>query len=163
MNFFAGEDDNNWFPLVDYIFPSNDNMLRLTPGIIKQTLGIYDVLIKIQDPDISCSICSDDFILNSKKSVYPVCKHSFHSECIDKWILEKGTLADCPICRSSILNEAATELKKDHEWKNLDLLEKIKKVRDSRMKDQIIEKNSFRKENDSIGDSYSCNYDSYCR
>jgi hypothetical protein len=29
----------------------------------------------------------------------PICKHSFHAKCVDKWLLKNSL---CPICRSRV-------------------------------------------------------------
>ncbi|KAI9828947.1 MAG: hypothetical protein M1819_006446 [Sarea resinae] len=48
------------------------------------------------DEGLVCSICTDDFIKGQDIRVLP-CKHMFHPECIDPWLLNvSGT---CPLCR----------------------------------------------------------------
>lgn len=46
-----------------------------------------------------CVICLEDFQVGEYCQVFPVCKHIFHSDCIDNWLQKKST---CPICRRSI-------------------------------------------------------------
>lgn len=46
------------------------------------------------DNDLACSVCTDDFIKGQDIRVLP-CKHKFHPECIDPWLLNvSGT---CPL------------------------------------------------------------------
>lgn len=48
------------------------------------------------DSGLACSVCTDDFIKGQNIRVLP-CKHKFHPECIDPWLLNvSGT---CPLCR----------------------------------------------------------------
>ncbi|KAL9100428.1 MAG: hypothetical protein Q9163_004193 [Psora crenata] len=48
------------------------------------------------DSGLACSVCTDDFIKGQDTRVLP-CKHKFHPECIDPWLLNvSGT---CPLCR----------------------------------------------------------------
>ncbi|KAK7257214.1 hypothetical protein RIF29_31018 [Crotalaria pallida] len=46
-----------------------------------------------------CAICLEDFKAGQFCQVFPVCRHSFHSDCIDQWLQKKLT---CPICRIGI-------------------------------------------------------------
>jgi hypothetical protein len=46
-----------------------------------------------------CVICLEDFQKGQLCQVFPVCKHIFHSDCIDHWLQKKLT---CPICRRCI-------------------------------------------------------------
>ncbi|KAI4322934.1 hypothetical protein L6164_022582 [Bauhinia variegata] len=50
-----------------------------------------------------CVICLDDFVDGDSCRVFPVCKHNFHLDCIDRWL--KNGQATCPICRRYILDE----------------------------------------------------------
>ncbi|KAL9123797.1 MAG: hypothetical protein Q9217_006811 [Psora testacea] len=50
----------------------------------------------IVDTGLACSVCTDDFVKGQDIRVLP-CKHKFHPECIDPWLLNvSGT---CPLCR----------------------------------------------------------------
>ncbi|KAJ4728696.1 RING-H2 finger protein [Melia azedarach] len=46
-----------------------------------------------------CAICLEDFVRGDLFRVLPLCKHVYHSECINRWFLDE---LRCPICRSSI-------------------------------------------------------------
>lgn len=51
-----------------------------------------------------CPIC----LIDDKHVVIKTeCKHEFHKECIDKWVLQCQTnnkLSTCPICRANLSN-----------------------------------------------------------
>ena len=54
-----------------------------------------------------CSICLDDCKANYKdpNCVLLKCKHTFHIDCIKKWILSgQPNNIRCPVCRSELLN-----------------------------------------------------------
>lgn len=50
------------------------------------------------DPDI-CAICLEDFYEGVELRKLP-CKHEFHVECIDPWLLTRKKL--CPICKADV-------------------------------------------------------------
>ncbi|KAI4375322.1 hypothetical protein MLD38_013205 [Melastoma candidum] len=47
---------------------------------------------------VNCAVCLENFRGGDKCRLLPICKHSFHMECVDEWLLAK---AHCPICRGS--------------------------------------------------------------
>ena len=59
---------------------------------------------EIKTDEKICSICLDEFDKDSKIRKID-CTHLFHSECIDKWLLENNY--KCPICRKSIAKHHA--------------------------------------------------------
>ncbi|XP_078177477.1 E3 ubiquitin-protein ligase SDIR1-like [Carex rostrata] len=52
------------------------------------------------DNDSMCSICKEDLHVGEMMRQLPVCLHSFHQACIDRWLRMSFT---CPICRSEIV------------------------------------------------------------
>lgn len=46
----------------------------------------------------TCPICLDAFAAGDAVKTTP-CLHQFHSECIDRWLLQK---AECPVCKTSV-------------------------------------------------------------
>jgi len=46
-----------------------------------------------------CCICLGAFVDGAKLKVLPGCEHSFHSECVDKWLANHS---NCPLCRASV-------------------------------------------------------------
>ncbi|KAL2939785.1 RING-H2 finger protein ATL56, partial [Bienertia sinuspersici] len=47
----------------------------------------------------TCPICLDNVMEGDICRVLPSCKHVFHLNCVDKWILKSPV---CPVCRSSV-------------------------------------------------------------
>ena len=50
------------------------------------------------DDKTQCKICLTDFDDDDRLRALP-CTHSFHQQCIDKWL---ETKAECPICKLQI-------------------------------------------------------------
>ncbi|KAL4185526.1 hypothetical protein AMTRI_Chr10g6370 [Amborella trichopoda] len=48
---------------------------------------------------IDCAVCLDGFQGGDKCRLLPICKHSFHAQCVDSWLLKAPI---CPICRTSV-------------------------------------------------------------
>lgn len=46
-----------------------------------------------------CAICLDSFREGESCRKIPICKHLFHSNCVDRWIGKKPT---CPVCRTRV-------------------------------------------------------------
>ncbi|GAB7353236.1 hypothetical protein MBLNU459_g3751t1 [Dothideomycetes sp. NU459] len=49
----------------------------------------------------ACAICIDDFLPGESRVRELPCKHIFHPECIDMFLLENSSL--CPLCKKSVL------------------------------------------------------------
>ncbi|KAK1292584.1 RING-H2 finger protein ATL58 [Acorus calamus] len=45
-----------------------------------------------------CVVCLESFRLGDRCRALPICKHSFHAQCVDSWLMKTPV---CPICRSS--------------------------------------------------------------
>lgn len=57
----------------------------------------------------SCSICCEDYAGGDVVRVLP-CKHRYHVECIDRWLLSSSDcsrLPACPLCNASLLPPGA--------------------------------------------------------
>ncbi|XVE99798.1 hypothetical protein REPUB_Repub03eG0232000 [Reevesia pubescens] len=50
-----------------------------------------------------CCICLGVFEDGEKVKVLPTCNHSYHSECVDRWLSAESS---CPLCRASIRVES---------------------------------------------------------
>ncbi|GFY88563.1 hypothetical protein Acr_06g0005030 [Actinidia rufa] len=44
-----------------------------------------------------CAVCLEGFKVGDKCRLLPNCKHSFHAQCIDSWLVKTPI---CPICRT---------------------------------------------------------------
>ena len=51
-----------------------------------------------------CAVCLNEFANEDRLRLLPKCKHAFHVDCIDTWLLSNST---CPLCRRSLLQEAS--------------------------------------------------------
>lgn len=49
-----------------------------------------------------CSICLLQYKFNDELRIFCKCKHSFHKQCIDKWLKYKLT---CPLCCAQLFNQ----------------------------------------------------------
>ncbi|XP_022994122.1 RING-H2 finger protein ATL56-like [Cucurbita maxima] len=47
--------------------------------------------------DLECVVCLEGFKTGERCRLLPNCRHSFHVECIDSWLLKTPI---CPICRT---------------------------------------------------------------
>ena len=69
---------------------------------------IYDKNLVINDCE-SCSICIENFECGKSEISITPCKHIFHFNCIQKWILDNVLHPKCPNCNFNLL-ESPTEL-----------------------------------------------------
>lgn len=46
---------------------------------------------------VDCAVCLENFKMGDKCRLLPNCRHSFHVQCIDSWLLKTPI---CPICRT---------------------------------------------------------------
>lgn len=56
---------------------------------------------KVKEEDAMCAICLSPYEKNDKLRHLP-CRHHFHSECIDQWLLKNKS---CPFCKRNIDQE----------------------------------------------------------
>ena len=64
---------------------------------------VIDIAENVQPADV-CNICFENLVENAENPretpvVVRECAHSFHVECIRRWLAEKST---CPVCRKSL-------------------------------------------------------------
>ncbi|XP_042497410.1 RING-H2 finger protein ATL74-like [Macadamia integrifolia] len=48
---------------------------------------------------VDCVVCLESFRMGDNCRLLPICKHSFHAQCVDSWLLKTPI---CPICRTSV-------------------------------------------------------------
>lgn len=51
--------------------------------------------------DDICSICHGEFTLGEYYRTLPICSHSFHKKCVDRWLRKDIEEMRCPLCRES--------------------------------------------------------------
>lgn len=56
-----------------------------------------------------CSICLDEIKVEQSTSFLDVCSHTFHEECLEKWLCRQKT---CPLCRIPVLYENTVEIQR---------------------------------------------------
>jgi hypothetical protein len=63
---------------------------------------LYGTIRGLKD-GADCAVCLSEFGEADRLRLLPKCKHAFHHDCIDTWLLANST---CPLCRQSLLNPA---------------------------------------------------------
>ncbi|BFG34138.1 hypothetical protein CerSpe_204120 [Prunus speciosa] len=59
--------------------------------------------LNTDDEDLhQCSICLEEFMDGEECRLLAKCKHSFHKQCVDKWLTNKESKLPCPLCRASV-------------------------------------------------------------
>ncbi|KAL5795206.1 hypothetical protein ACOSQ2_000026 [Xanthoceras sorbifolium] len=53
----------------------------------------------------NCAICLEEFVSGDLCRVLPLCKHIYHFQCINSWLLDE---LSCPICRCSVIESTQT-------------------------------------------------------
>jgi E3 ubiquitin-protein ligase RNF13 len=62
-------------------------------------LPCYDYIAKEErSSPVDCAVCLENFKMGDKCRLLPICRHSFHAQCVDEWLLKTPI---CPICRTS--------------------------------------------------------------
>ena len=92
-------------PLVSALHGQLQHLFHLHDGGVEQgfinTLPVfaYGSIRGLKD-SADCAVCLNEFGDDDRLRLLPKCKHAFHLECIDTWLLSHST---CPLCRRSLL------------------------------------------------------------
>lgn len=79
---------------------SNAATAGLDPATISSLPSFpYGSTNKKPSPGAECAICLSIFQEGDKLKVLPLCRHGFHSDCVDKWL---KTRSSCPLCRACV-------------------------------------------------------------
>ncbi|GLJ09584.1 hypothetical protein SUGI_0112370 [Cryptomeria japonica] len=87
IQFFSNRDGD---PIRLQVFP-------LEKSVVESFLVFVYPWENFKDAGLECAVCLREFEENEKGRVLPVCKHSFHVDCIDAWFQSYST---CPLCRT---------------------------------------------------------------
>ncbi|KAM3259317.1 hypothetical protein ACQJBY_050859 [Aegilops geniculata] len=47
-----------------------------------------------------CAVCLAEYAAGDEVRVLPACRHGFHRECVDRWLLTRAPT--CPVCRAPV-------------------------------------------------------------
>ncbi|XP_043706868.1 RING-H2 finger protein ATL46-like [Telopea speciosissima] len=59
---------------------------------------LYKEIMGLKEP-FDCAVCLCEFSEQDKLRLLPICRHAFHINCIDTWLLSNST---CPLCRGTL-------------------------------------------------------------
>ncbi|XP_040383290.1 E3 ubiquitin-protein ligase EL5-like [Oryza brachyantha] len=48
-----------------------------------------------------CAVCLAEYAAGDEVRVLPACRHGFHRECVDRWLLTRAPT--CPVCRAPVV------------------------------------------------------------
>lgn len=81
---------------------SSNGMGRMSTGDLER-LPCFDYDYKAAEKgssSVDCAVCLENFKMGDKCRLLPNCRHSFHVQCIDSWLLKTPI---CPICRTCVI------------------------------------------------------------
>ncbi|XP_047938207.1 RING-H2 finger protein ATL66-like [Salvia hispanica] len=70
----------------------------LDPASIS-SLPVSSFAMKPSHGGAECAICLSIFQEGERVKVLPLCRHGFHSDCVDEWL---RTRSSCPLCRGCV-------------------------------------------------------------
>ncbi|KAE9602588.1 hypothetical protein Lal_00050207 [Lupinus albus] len=81
-----------------FVFYIEPNIMEVSShGLGASVIATLPVFTFSSNSDpIECSVCLSEFEDGETGRVLPICKHSFHIECIGMWFMSHST---CPLCR----------------------------------------------------------------
>jgi hypothetical protein len=89
----------------DFIFQEYKNIIILPPNTTKHVNTLSQPYFSIQSEKSAekkeCSICILEYLYQNELVSVLLCKHMFHTSCIEKW-LENENNNNCPLCRKIV-------------------------------------------------------------
>ncbi|CAM8985785.1 unnamed protein product [Rhodiola kirilowii] len=84
---------------------SPTNLFQLIENKVPTTL--YKLRTLAQEP-LDCAVCLSNFEEGVQIRKLK-CKHTFHKDCLDRWLEQDFANATCPLCRREVLPEEETK------------------------------------------------------
>lgn len=73
-----------------------------------ENLPCFDFKARVEGSSpVDCAVCLENFKVGDKCRLLPLCKHSFHAQCVDLWLFKTPI---CPICRTRAASGRSTEI-----------------------------------------------------
>merc|ERR1712071_405905 len=72
---------------------------RIERCTVIRTLDTEDSVGELEENKNTCNICLEKFERGDNVRKITYCSHTFHKECIDRWLSQ---VASCPICKHEL-------------------------------------------------------------
>ncbi|XP_011626354.1 RING-H2 finger protein ATL58-like [Amborella trichopoda] len=72
-------------------------------GASKELMGLLPIITfnkSLTVTDTECCVCLGEYQNNEQLHQIPLCRHTFHKDCIHHWLVDNST---CPLCRGPLL------------------------------------------------------------
>ncbi|CAF1935461.1 hypothetical protein Bca4012_074586 [Brassica carinata] len=94
----------------DFHAPSPPFTLYVSGGLDPAEIRSLPVVLcrrEAEEEQRECCICLGGLEEGEKMKVLPLCRHCYHCECVDRWLM---TESSCPLCRVSIRVDSSVSL-----------------------------------------------------
>uniref|UniRef100_A0A803KPD1 RING-type E3 ubiquitin transferase n=1 Tax=Chenopodium quinoa TaxID=63459 RepID=A0A803KPD1_CHEQI len=96
----------NWLNRYQWWSASETTTQQAQGGLNPSVLESFPVFIYseksglgLDKGSLECSVCLSQFEMDEKLRMLPKCKHVFHVECVNRWLVDHST---CPFCRDDL-------------------------------------------------------------
>ncbi|KAI0500579.1 hypothetical protein KFK09_018793 [Dendrobium nobile] len=100
QNCFANQHHDQATTTPAYTRPRVSVAVPPSPGLDAAAVAALPVVRYNGGGGEGCAVCLVEYGVKEMVKVIPGCGHGFHSECIDTWLIWRGS---CPVCRCSEL------------------------------------------------------------